>query len=373
MQDPRLTTLAGLMLNHSLQLKPGDAFNITADMAALPLVKALLQEAQTIGAFANVDFTNQEISRYQLGLIHPDDGGQSQAFLERKANWNIQKFEKLVGEVVIRSYANDQELAAIDPAVRRLDATCAKPFRDLVINHRRWVLFEYPTPAQAQRAGLSTDEYFDFALAVSCVDYAKMQRDVKPLAERMKKAKRVRITGPGTDLSFSIENIPSIPCCGECNIPDGECFTAPVKDSVEGVIQYNTPSIYWGTAFSNIRFVFEKGRIVEATADQHTEKLNQILDSDPGARYIGEFSIAFNPLIQKPFCNTLFDEKIAGSFHLTPGSCYDEAPNGNQSTVHWDLVCIQRPDYGGGEIWFDDELIRKDGLFVPADLQPLNP
>ncbi|MDD2533891.1 MAG: aminopeptidase [Eubacteriales bacterium] len=373
MHDPRFDTLANLMLNHSLQIKPGDAFNITADINALPLVKALLKAAQKIGAFATVDFTHQEISRHQLGLIRPEDGGQSQAFLERKAAWNIQKFEKLVGEVVIRSYANDQELSAIAPDVRRLDAACAKPFRDLVINHRRWVLFEYPTPGQAQRAGMSSEGYFDFALAVSCVDYAKMQRDVVPLALRMKNAKRVRITGPGTDLRFSVENIPSVPCCGEYNIPDGECFTAPVKDSIEGVLQYNTPSIYWGTTFNNIRFEFKQGQIVTATADQHVEKLNQILDSDPGARYIGEFSLAFNPLIQNPFCNTLFDEKIAGSFHFTPGACYDEAPNGNDSTVHWDLVCIQRPEYGGGEIWFDDELIRRDGLFIPEDLAALNP
>jgi len=200
-----------------------------------------------------------------------------------------------------------------------------------------------------------------------------MQRDVKPLARRMQDADRVHIKGPGTDLTFSVKEIPAIPCCGEYNIPDGECFTAPVRESVEGVITFNAPSIYWGTTFANIRFEFEKGRIVRATAGEQTDKLNQILDSDPGARYIGEFSLAFNPLIQTPFCNTLFDEKIAGSFHFTPGACYDEAPNGNESTVHWDLVCIQRPEYGGGEIWFDGELIRKDGLFIPDDLKALNP
>lgn len=373
MRDPRLDTLANLMLHHALRVKAHDSFAITADVQAIPLVKALLAQTAEIGAFAQVELTDQEITRYALGLIHPDDEGQSQAFLERKAAQNINRFEKLVGEIVIRSYANDQELAAIDPDVRRLDATCAKPFRDLVINHRRWVLFEYPTPAQAQRAGLSYDDYFDFALSVSCVDYQKMQRNVQPLMSRMNAAKAVHVKGPGTDLRFSIANIPAIPCCGEYNIPDGECFTAPVRDSVTGIIQFNAPSIYWGTMFQNIRFEIENGRITKATADQHTEKLNQILDSDPGARFFGEFSLAFNPLILKPFCNTLFDEKIAGSFHLTPGSCYDEAPNGNESTVHWDLVCIQRPEYGGGEIWFDGELIRKDGLFVTDDLLALNP
>ena len=373
MHDPRFDTLARLMLNHSLQINAGEAFNINADTRAIPLVKAILRAARESGTFANVDLTNQEVTRHLLDLVSPGDDGQSQAFLDRKAAWNLAKYESMMGEISLRSYANDQELAGIAPEVRRLEAQCAKPFRDLVINHRRWVLFEYPTPAQAQRAGMAYDDYFDFVLDVSCVDYAKMQQDVLPLAERMRRTKAVRITGPVTDLRFTIENIPSIPCCGECNIPDGECFTAPVRTSVEGVIQYNTPSIYWGTSFSNIRFEFREGKIIKATADQHTEKLNQILDSDPGARYIGEFSLAFNPLIQKPFCNTLFDEKIAGSFHLTPGSCYDEAPNGNDSTVHWDLVCIQRPEYGGGEIWFDDELVRKDGLFIPAGLQALNP
>ena len=373
MHDPRFDTLARLMLNHSLQIKAGEAFNINADTRAIPLVKAILKQAREVGAFANVDLTDQEVTRHLLGLVHPEDGGLSQAYLDRKAAWNLAKFESMKGEISIRSYANDQELSAIAPDVRRLEAQCAKPFRDLVINHRRWVLFEYPTAAQAQRAGMAYDDYFDFVLAVSCVDYAQMQRDVIPLADRMRQAKAVRITGPGTDLQFSIENIPAIPCCGEYNIPDGECFTAPVLHSVEGVIQYNAPSIYWGTTFNNIRFEFHEGKIVHATAVQHTVKLNQILDSDPGARYLGEFALAFNPLIQKPFCNTLFDEKIAGSFHLTPGSCYDEAPNGNDSTIHWDLVCIQRPEFGGGEIWFDEELIRKDGLFIPADLQALNP
>lgn len=373
MHDPRFDTLASLMLTHSLKVNPGDAFNITADINALPLVKALLKKTSEKHAFANVDFTHQEISRLQLGLVRPSDDGSSEAFLKRKAAWNIDKFDTLMGEIVIRSYNNDQELSAIDPEVRRLDARCVKPFRDLVINHRRWVLFEYPTPAQAQRAGLSYDAYFDFVLAVSCVDYAKMQRDVKPLARRMQDADRVHIKGPGTDLTFSVKDIPAIPCCGEYNIPDGECFTAPVRESVEGIITFNAPSIYWGTTFANIQFEFEKGRIIRATAGEQTDKLNQILDSDPGARYIGEFSLAFNPLIQTPFCNTLFDEKIAGSFHFTPGACYDEAPNGNESTVHWDLVCIQRPEYGGGEIWFDGELIRKDGLFIPTDLKALNP
>ncbi len=373
MRDPRFDHLARILLQHSMRIQKGEAFHITADMEAVPLVKAILREAAGLGALAQVELTNQEISRQLLEMVNPDDGGISEAFLADKAQVGIRQYENLVGDIVIRAYHNDQELSGVPPAAIQLAGRQGRPFKDLVINHRRWVLFEYPTMGQAQRLGKSFDSYADFVLAVSCVDYPAMQRAAQPLRDRMLQADRVRIIGPGTDLSFSIRGIPAVPCCGENNIPDGECFTAPVRDSVQGVLTYNTPSIYWGNSFNSIRLAFDRGQIVQASADQKTDVLNKILDSDPGARYIGEFAIGFNPLIREPFCNTLFDEKICGSFHFTPGSSYDDAPNGNQSAIHWDLVQIQRPEYGGGEIWFDDVLIRKDGLFVVPDLLALNP
>ena len=156
------------------------------------------------------------------------------------------------------------------------------------------------------------------------------------------------------------------------NIPDGEVYTAPVKNSVNGFITYNTPSIQSGVTYENIRLEFVKGKIVNATAND-TEKLNKVLDTDEGARYIGEFAIGVNPYITTPMKDTLFDEKIKGSFHFTPGNSYDDAFNSNHSAIHWDLVCIQTPEYGGGEIWFDDCLIRKDGFFVISELEGLNP
>jgi aminopeptidase len=188
----------------------------------------------------------------------------------------------------------------------------------------------------------------------------------------MKRADRVRLKGPGTDLTFSIKGIGAEMCRGDRNIPDGEVFSCPVKDSVNGTIQFNTPTIYSGTRFERVRLVFRAGKIVEATAS-HTRKLNEILDTDAGARYVGEFSLGFHPYILQPMCDILFDEKIAGSLHFTPGQAYKECDNGNRSAVHWDMVLIQRPDYGGGEVWFDGELIRKNGRFLPADLRPLNP
>jgi aminopeptidase len=221
-------------------------------------------------------------------------------------------------------------------------------------------------------AGTSTEAFEDFYFDVCNLDYARMAEAMDPLQELMNKTDRVRITGPGTDISFSIKDIGSVKCCGRRNIPDGELYTAPVRDSVNGVISYNTPSINGGVTYENIRFVFKDGKIVEATAN-HTDRINTVLDADEGARYIGEFSFGFNPYIQHPMKDTLFDEKIDGSLHFTPGQAYKAANNGNVSSVHWDLVLIQRPEYGGGEIWFDDVLIRKDGRFVLPELEVLNP
>jgi aminopeptidase len=206
------------------------------------------------------------------------------------------------------------------------------------------------------------------------MNYEAMRTASEPLADLMNKTDKVHIVGPGTDFSFSIKGIGSVACTGERNIPDGECFSAPVKDSVNGVIQFNTASLYQGTEFKNIRYEMKNGKIVEASAGENTAKLNDILDTDEGARYFGEWSLGFNPYVLHPMKDTLFDEKIAGSFHFTPGNAYDPpGGNGNTSSIHWDTVLIQRADYGGGEIFFDDRLIRKDGLFVIPELEGLNP
>lgn len=373
MRDTRLDQLAATMLDHSLEIKKGEYFHITADIIGLPLVKAILRQAKQRGVLARVALSDQEVNRQMLELIDPNDGGVSQDFLRDKCEADMRRFLNLAGDIVIRAYANDLELSAIPPEIQQLAAKQNKPFKDLLINHRRWVLFEYPTPGQAQRAGMPFEKYLDFVLDVSSVDYRKMQKDAAALKLLMEKTDRVRITGKNTDLSFSIAGIPAIACCGENNIPDGECFTAPVRDSVEGTLFINTPTIFWGKTFSGISLTFTRGKIIKATADQEQEFLNKILDSDEGARYIGEFAIGFNPGIFEPFCNTLFDEKITGSFHFTPGSAYADAPNGNDSSIHWDLVHIQRPEYGGGSIWFDDREIRRDGIFIVPELENLNP
>ncbi|HWB18943.1 MAG TPA: aminopeptidase, partial [Phycisphaerales bacterium] len=242
------------------------------------------------------------------------------------------------------------------------------------VNHTKWCVLRWPTPSMAQLAQKSTEAFEDFYFDVCTLDYGRMKKAVQPLAKRMRSANMVHIEGPGeTDLRFSIKGIPVIPCYGESNIPDGECFTAPVRESVEGVIQYNTATIYNGETFNNVRLVFKKGKIVEAKADEGTDKLNAVFNTDPGARYVGEFAIGFNPYILEPMKDILFDEKIAGSLHFTPGRAYEDADNGNRSEIHWDLVMIQRKDYGGGRISFDGKVIRENGLFTTKDLKGLNP
>ncbi|HWD39775.1 MAG TPA: aminopeptidase, partial [Fimbriimonas sp.] len=238
----------------------------------------------------------------------------------------------------------------------------------------KWVALRWPSPSMAQLANASTPAFEKFYFDVCTLDYSKMARACAPLEELMSRTDRVRITSPGTDFSFSIKDIGAVACTGERNIPDGECFSAPVKESVNGVVQFNTVSLYQGTEFKDIRYVIKNGKIVEASAGSNTDKINEILDTDEGARYFGEWSLGFNPYVLHPMKDTLFDEKIAGSFHFTPGNAYDPpGGNGNKSGVHWDTVLIQRPDYGGGEIYFDDKLIRKDGLFVLPELEALNP
>ena len=236
----------------------------------------------------------------------------------------------------------------------------------------RWVVLSYPNASMAQLSGTSTEAFEDFYFQVCNLDYSKMGRAMKALVELMNRTDKVRLTGKDTDLTFSIKDIPAIACDGQLNIPDGEVYTAPVQDSINGVITYNTPSLYQGFTFENVRLEFENGKIVKATAN-NTERLNQILDTDEGARYVGEFAIGVNPYILKPMKDILFDEKIMGSIHFTPGNCYDDAYNGNSSAIHWDLVMIQREEYGGGEIYFDDRLIRKNGRFVLPELDCLNP
>ena len=367
MRDPRTQKLAHLIIHHSTSLKPGEVILIESFDLADGLVLDLVDEAQKAGGIPVVYLRSNAIIRAQLNAA-------TEAALQLQSELEMHQMKHVQAYVGLRASGNVSELSDV-PADRMAlyQKLVVQPVHmGQRVNHTKWVVLRYPNPAMAQLANMSTEAFEDFYFRVCTVDYARMRDAMVPLVERMKRTDRVHIKSPGTDLRFSIKDIGVIPCYGERNVPDGECFTAPVRDSVEGTIAYNTPSVYLGTTYDKLTFTFEGGRIVKATGNPQ-DKLDQLLDTDEGARYIGEFSLGFNPHILTPMKDTLFDEKIAGSLHFTPGQCYETTENGNRSKVHWDLVLIQRPEYGGGEVWFDGELIRKDGRFVVKDLLGLNP
>ncbi len=373
MKDERLTTLAKLLLCQSLRLKPGELFEINGALPAKPLMKALICQAHALGAVPFAKLTDDELERLSFGFIDPDHPDGALAAIHSELKWQNAYWDELVAHVDIGVDENDAELSAVDARARTLYRDARRELRERIINERRWVYLHWPTMADAQKAGMCYDDFYEFFLSAALVDYQKMARAMEPLVELMDRTDEVRIAGPGTELTFSIADIPVIPCHGERNIPDGEVYTAPVRESVNGTVQYNTPAMRYGHKFNNPRLVLQNGRIVEASCDGDGKALNEMLDADEGARYIGEFALGVNNAVTKAIGNTLYDEKIGGSFHLTPGAAYEEAFNGNRSQLHLDIVCIQTTAYGGGEIYFDGRLVRKDGLFTLDALRGLNP
>ena len=373
MYDERLKKLAELLVNYSLGLKPGELFEINGAIDAKPLIKEIVKAAHASGAVPFVKLRDDELMRLFYGFvdtIHPEN---TRAVLDKQLAWENAYWDRVAAHVDIGVDENDAELSAVDGEKFRLYRELHRPIRDRMIDEKRWVYLHWPTMADAQKAGMCYDDFYEFFLGAALVDYAQMGRDMEPLKALLEKTDRVRLLGPGTDLTFSIKGLPAIKCNGFMNIPDGEVYTAPVKDSANGYIQYNTPAMRYGKKFNNPRLVFQNGRIVEASCDGDSAGFNEMLDADEGARYLGEFAIGVNNAVTKAIGNTLYDEKIGGSFHLTPGCSYDDCNNGNKSQLHLDIVCIQTPAYGGGEIWFDDVLVRKDGLFTVDALKGLNP
>jgi len=363
--DPRLTQLADGLTGFSTSLKKGERVLIDAFDVPDAIVIALVRSARARGALPYVVIHRARVVR-ELAL------GAEQAQYETLAEIELARMRRMDAYIALRGSNNIFEAADIPSPRVQLVTRLMKPVIDHRVNKTKWVVLRWPSSAMAQQASMSTEAFEDFYFRVCTLDYSRMRPGMKALGDLMRRTDRVHVTGPGTDLRFSIKGIGAKECGGQYNIPDGEVFTCPVRDSVEGVVQYNASSVYLGSLFDNIRLVFRKGRIVEATSS-NTRRLNEILDSDPGARFVGEFALGFNPHILEPMRDILFDEKIAGSFHFTPGQAYEDCGNGNKSQVHWDMVCIQRPEHGGGKIWFDGKLIRENGQFLPKSLQRLNP
>ena len=365
MTDPRSRKLAKLLAEYSSELKKGD--RVLLDLIDVPdeFSVELLRAVRATGATPLVEVRHTRVTREILR-------GTNQKHAALVRDLELIRMKKVQAYIGVRGSHNASETSDVPGDLMALYSKVLRPVLNYRVNKTRWVVLRWPTPSMAQAANLSTEAFEDFFFNVCTMDYRRMARAMVPLQKRMETADRVHLKSPGTDLRFSIKGIGAQPCVGLRNIPDGEVFSCPVKNSVNGVIQYNTPTIYSGSRFEDVRLEFKDGKIIDATSSQ-TKRLNEILDTDPGARCIGEFSLGFNPYIQNPMCDILFDEKIAGSLHFTPGQAYEVCDNGNRSAVHWDMVLIQRPEWGGGEVWFDGELIREDGLFLPKDLKGLNP
>ena len=367
MTDPRMRKLADSLINYSCEVKPGEKVLIEVFDCEDIIAEELIDAVYRVGGIPFIDMVR---SKPEAAWIK----GLTEEGVKLQAKWDTARMNDMDAYIAFRGNENSYEKADIpgDKLALYQSEYSKKVHHDIRVKDTKWVVLRYPNPSMAQLSGMSTRAFEDFYFNVCNLDYSRMDRAMDAMVELMAKTDKVRLTAEGTDLSFSIKNIGGIKCAGKMNIPDGEIYTAPVRNSVNGVITYNTPSTYQGFKFENVRLEFKDGKIVDASAND-TVRVNSIFDTDEGARYVGEFAIGVNPFVTRPMGDILFDEKISGSIHFTPGSCYDDACNGNDSAIHWDLVLIQTPEYGGGEIWFDDVLIRKDGRFVLPELDALNP
>lgn len=367
MKDPRIEQLAKNLINYSINLQKGEKVLIENFGLQRELVVALVKEAYAAGGEPHVLLKDHIVDRALLM-------GATDGHFDLMAEYEANVMKDMDAYIGLRAGDNVTEHSDVPTEKLQVKGRTVgkKVHSDIRVPKTKWVVLRYPTYSMAQLAKMSTEAFEDFYFDVCNLDYSKMDKAMDGLKELMDKTDKVHIKGPGTNLTFSIKDIPSIKCAGNANIPDGEVYTAPVRDSVNGTVSYNAQSPYNGYTFENVVLTFENGKIINATAND-TERINNIFDTDEGARFVGEFAIGVNPYILHPMGDILFDEKIDGSFHFTPGQAYEDADNTNRSDIHWDLVCIQRPEYGGGEIYFDDVLIRKDGLFVLPELEVLNP
>lgn len=370
MIDPRVTKLASVLVNYSCAVKHGEKILIEAIDVPHEFTCECIRLARETGGIPLVKLESNQIKR-ALMLSGSREGWDLIADSE---DFVMQRVQCYIGA---RGNPNVSEMSDVPGDLQRLyENTVWKRVHLDTRCKKRWVVLRWPSPSEAQLAEMSTEAYEEFYFNVCTVDYRRMGEAMKPLVARMEAADQVRLLGPAdTDLTFSLKGMSAMADDGKMNIPGGEVATAPVRESVNGVIHYNAPTMYRGQTHNDIHLVIRDGRIIEATSS-NTQQLNEVLDADPGARYIGEFSIGVNPHCTRAVKNALFDEKIAGSIHLTPGCSFEEfeaIDNGNRSDIHWDMVMLQTPEFGGGEIHFDGELIRKDGLFVVDDLKPLNP
>ena len=341
--------LAYNIINNSISLNEGDNLLVEAiGEEGLELAKEIIRQSKKMNAKATLNIIKYDELREFLINANEEE-------IIEYGKKDYERMQKMQAYIGISAPTSEKSLEGVSQEKLEM---YNKYYTALVhleqrVKHTKWCILRYPNEFLANKSNMTLDEFKDFYYNVCNVDYNKMKIAMEPLKDLMNKTDKVHIIAPETDIVFSIKGIPSEKYYGTFNIPDGEVATCPVKNSVNGYITYNTKTKYNDIVFENIRFDFVDGKIVKATAKKNSEELNKILDTDEGARYIGEFAFGLNPYINNTMCDTLFDEKINGSFHLTPGMALEESDNGNRSAIHWDIVKILRKEFGGGEVYFD--------------------
>lgn len=362
MKDPRIERMAKQVIEYSVHLQPGEKVLIDVWDEAYDFALALMEAAQRAGAQPYLNLQNMNMNRHMIL-------GATEESMEAWYRYENYRMNEMDAYIVIRKNNNMKAYEGIPAEQMRLyNKYYGKLHYGTRITHTKWCVLRYPNDSFAQAAGMCTEDLEDFFFDTCCLNYKKMNELAEPLNELMMKTDRIEIKAPGTDLSFSIKGCCKPCACGIFNIPCGETGMPIIPESANGHISYNLPSFFQNTLFENIQLTLKDGIITEATSN-HTELMNKILDTDENSRRIGEFAMGFNPYITKPIQDTLFDEKMAMTMHFTPGndSIY------NPSAIHWDIVTSHAKEMGGGEIYADGVLIRKDGLFVLDSLQQLNP
>lgn len=362
MISPEDKKLAQQLLEHSTELKSDENIMIQlVGLNGIGLIRALVEAVREIGAHPFVKIEDSETNRILL------ERGDS-TFWEHQATVDqLPLMKQMDAFIGIRASENIYENSSVSSEA---NSAYSKNFLNPVhfkqrVDHTKWVVLRYPSAAFAMNAKMTTSDFYQFYYDACLLDYSKLENAMKPLEALLRETDTIKLEGVGTDIEFSVKGQNWIPCFGKRNIPDGELFSSPIIDSVNGEITY-APSVYQGKPFEFVKLKVENGVVVDFDSSNN-DALKEILDTDKGSRRFGEFSFGLNPVIKNPMYDILFDEKIYGSNHLTLGKDYEIASNGNSSNIHWDLVCI------GADVYLDNELVRKGRLFVKDELKGLNP
>ncbi len=366
MVDPRIQKLAQVLVHYSIGVRRGDRLIVQGGVAAEPLLKAIYLEILNAGGHAMIQPSLPGIAE----LLYKHGSDDQIEYVPEPMKLVYETFDASIN---VMSSVNTKALSGIPPEKLVLSNRAHKALFSTIMQRTadqsfRWVGTLFPTQAFAQDAEMSLDDYADFVFEACLPDWTDpigywrhVEADQQRIVDWLRGKHEIRVEGPDVDLTLGITGRRFINCCGTRNMPDGEIFTGPIEDSVEGHVRFSYPTVYQGRKLEGVHLWFERGRVQKASADKGEAFLLETLQTDDGAKYVGEFAIGTNKGISRATGNTLFDEKIGGSFHLAVGAGMPETGSVNQSGIHWDMVCDLKK---GGRIRVDNELIYENGEFT---------